>query len=79
MNDGGQKWTCQQNGQRIDRRIEADSDDRNVALLQYDGRQGDDQSDAQTDRTCTNDDRDEKTRIGGRWVSHLYAVSCVFE
>ena len=79
MNDGRQKRTCQQNGQRKDRRVEADGDDRYAPLLQHDGCQGDHQADAQTDRTRAGNDREKKTRIGQRGPNHLYAVSCVFE
>ena len=79
MNDGGQKGTCQQNGQRKDRCVEADGDDRYAPLLQHDGCQGDDQADAQADRARTGADREEKTRIDGRGSHHFCAVSCVFE
>jgi len=46
---------------------------------QHDGCQGDDQADAQTDRTRTGDDREEKPRIDGRGPHQLCAVFCVFE
>ena len=46
---------------------------------QHDGCQGDNQANAQTDRIRTGDDREEKTRIGGRGPHQLCLVFCVFE
>ncbi len=44
-------------------------------LLQYDGCQGNDQANAQTNRTRTGDDWKEKARIGRRGLHHICAVS----